>query len=144
MKKLRSDSKWHHISPAAREKVIHWLFDEGMSYAAALKRAKKEFGIQASITSLSRFYKHVALQRELIAVDLLPPGCNEQVRAAVIKLLGLTALNAGMEYDRPGVGKTFVPLVKLLLQNRESQHKDERLAFELAKLGLQPEKGGKD
>ena len=54
-----------------------------------------------------------------------------------LALLGFAALNAGIEYDRPGVGKTFVPLVKLLLKSREASFNEKRL-------GLDAEKGGSD
>lgn len=135
MKKLRSDSKWHGITPQAREQVVHWLFEKGMSYKAVLERTEKEFGVKISMTSLARFYRHVADERQLAGLNL-PPASVEELRAASLKLLHLATYNAALDDHRPEAAKRFVSLTKLLLQENERELKAKWLELESQRLGL--------
>jgi hypothetical protein len=69
MSKLRSDSTWAPLSPEQRETLETWLFEENLGYDEVRGRVQKEFGIEASKTSLVRFYAHAAeerMQREFL------------------------------------------------------------------------------
>ena len=117
--KIEVDSKWHALPHEQREKVLHWLFDEGMSFAKALKRARKEFGVRASATSLRRFYHHVSEERHWVEMGLTP-GSVEHFREAALKLLGVAALElaTGGGHESDNV-KRIVPMVKLLMKEKD-------------------------
>jgi hypothetical protein len=63
MGKMRCDSAWAALTPEQRDTLEGWLFDENLGYAEVLERAKKEFGITTSKTSLIRFYQRAAAER---------------------------------------------------------------------------------
>ena len=63
MSKLRSDSTWAALTPEQRETLETWLFEENLGYEETLGCVQKEFGIEASKTSLVRFYHHAAEER---------------------------------------------------------------------------------
>ena len=64
MRKLRSDSTSNGLSAGQREKLLNWLFNDNISYAAAVERVKKEFGVATSLWSVRRFYRHAAEERK--------------------------------------------------------------------------------
>jgi hypothetical protein len=63
MSKMRSDSKWNELTEDQRTMLIAWLFEENLPNREVLERAEKEFGIQASLSSLNRFYQRLAEER---------------------------------------------------------------------------------
>ena len=44
MRKLRSDSTFNGLSAGQREQLLNWLFNDNMSYAAAVERVKRSLG----------------------------------------------------------------------------------------------------
>jgi len=134
MKKLRSDSKWHRLPQKQREEVLHWLFDEGLGYAQALKRARKKFGVKASISSIKRFYHHVCLERragELATAQ----GTPEDFKAVAMKILGLATFDVAVDTQARGEGvERLKPLVKLILAENKQKLDREKLAFAYARL----------
>jgi hypothetical protein len=141
MKKLRSDSKWHQLPQARREEVLNWLFDEGLSYVQTLKRARKKFGVKASISSIKRFYYHVCEERRAgeLALAVATP---DEFKKAASKILGMAAFNVGMDCRDNDGFKKLVPLVKLMQKERRQELDAQRLALELARLtaGMKKEK----
>lgn len=65
MSKPRDDSTWNQLSPDQRETLESWLFDQNLGYAKTLERVQQEFGLQATIASLGRFYRRRARERQL-------------------------------------------------------------------------------
>ena len=128
MRKLRSDSKWQTLPPQQREMVLKWLFDDGLSFKQALNRARKELGINASATSLRRFYHHWSEERH-IANLALAGGNVDKFRQAALKILGVATLELALnERDSDGL-KRLVPLVKLLLKERDQALTSRRIEF---------------
>jgi hypothetical protein len=140
MKKLRSDSKWHRLSQKQREEVLHWLFDEGLGYAQALRRARKQFGVKASISSIKRFYHHVCEERRAGELAMVQ-GTPEDFKAAAMKLLGLATFNVAVDIDprREGVQR-LKPLVKLMLKDSQQKLDRDKLALACARLAAQSKK----
>jgi hypothetical protein len=68
MRKPRTDSHWNHLTSPQRELLEKWLFDEHLSYEAALERVKTEFGQEASRPSLARYYQRRARERQMEAL----------------------------------------------------------------------------
>ena len=100
-----------------------------MSYETALKKAEKEFGIQASLSSMARFYRHVAEERELAGLNL-PPEDAEEYRAAAAKILAVVAFNSGIGCEGPVHTKRFASLMKLLLRHNQEELKRRRLGLQ--------------
>ena len=135
MKKLRSDSKWNRLPPKQREQVLNWLFDDGLGYAAVLKRVKKQFGLKASLSSLRRFYHHVSDERSA-GLLALAQGGPEDFRAATNKLLGVAAL--ALDFGEGGAKalKQLLPVAKVLLKDKQQDTAIKRLQFQAKKHGL--------
>ncbi len=57
LKKVKANAAWNGLSRTQRATLEEWLFEEGLSYNAALERAKTELGFTGSKTSLRRFYE---------------------------------------------------------------------------------------
>ncbi len=132
MKKLRSDSKWNGLPGKQLEMVLNWLFDEGMGYEAALQRARLELGVVASVSSLKRFYQHVAEERrigELVSAG----GSVAEYRAAAAKVLGMATLNVATQGDHRDSKdvRQLVVLMKLLLREQQQALTAERLGLQL-------------
>ena len=49
---MRDDSTWNRLTAEQREKLESWLFDENLGYAETLARVQKDFGVEATISSL--------------------------------------------------------------------------------------------
>jgi hypothetical protein len=140
MKKLRSDSKWSRLPAQQHEQVLKWLFDGGLSYEAALRRARRQFGIEASVSSLKRFYQHVAGERQ--AAEIMALGGNtEDLRGAVMNVLGAAALDVSLgALHNPKNMKQLVPLVRLMLQDRRQDLTERKLALRLEKIAAKLQK----
>jgi hypothetical protein len=127
MKKLRSDSVWHSLSPEQKEKLEGWLFEECLSYTDALERAQKEFGVTASAPALSRFYRRLAeerksslLQGALSWVAKTPDSMDERLltEEAAFKMLAITAYEISLAGADNIQLKELRRIMKLILQRR--------------------------
>src|SRR5260221_14353690 len=127
MRKMREDSTWNGLTGEQRQKLENWLFERNLGYAEALKRVKKEFGVQASTTSLGRFYQRRARERQQAALleaqsaatelnDL--PVKGDSLRNAAMKLIGHFALNQA--FEKPEELGPFMWLTKLLLASKQN------------------------
>ena len=133
-KKCRSDATWNKLTTAQRETVDEWLFDERLAYAEIVARAEKEFGLKASVASLSRYYQRRATDRqgwELLEAREMAEQVNglagntDDILRAVVNLTGKAALRAGIE--RPDQLDTLVSLAKVLLDREKNDLRRERL-----------------
>ena len=137
MKKVRSNSKWARLPPAQREAVEGWLFVDKLGYGEAVARARKEFGIEASKTSLFRYYHHRSLELmheedaelnqagKTIGTTALP--VNEW-RMVALKVVGtrLVRLAAREPENIRGLER----LTRLLLDNAGCEVKERRVTLE--------------
>jgi hypothetical protein len=65
MRKIRSDAKWLGLSQPQRATLEAWLFEDHLSYEAALARARAELRFGGSWSGLQRFHQRVARERAL-------------------------------------------------------------------------------
>src|SRR5208283_2919770 len=126
MSKMRDDSTWNKLTPEQRETVEDWLFEENLGYAKTLERVKAEFGVEATMASVGRFYRRRAGERQVedlldaqaAAEELndLPVNTNT-LRKAVLKLVGKAALKLAAE--KPEALNDLESLAKLLLASED-------------------------
>ncbi len=134
MRKMRDDSTWNQLSPEQRETLESWLFDENLGYAKTLERAQKEFGVEATIASVGRFYRRRAQERQVeelveaqAAADELNelPVSAESLRAAAVKLVGKAVLK--MVSEQPDRLEQLASLTRLLLDSEDNDIRRARL-----------------
>jgi hypothetical protein len=124
MKKSAKNAKWNGLTPAQRDQLEGWLFDERLSYPEALKLAQKEFGFTGSVPSLRRFYHRTAEARLLTdavkeAAEARPALSEGEARAVSMKALGNLLVRQITE--NPDDIKEWWLLAKLLLQSQENE-----------------------
>jgi len=143
MSKMRDDSTFNQLTPEQRETMEGWLFDENLGYAKTLERVKQEFGLEATISSMGRYYRRRA--RDRMVEDLLDAqaGAFEVkdlplnvpvMREALAKILYSAVLKQATE--KPGEVEQLAALTKLLLENedidvRRSRQKLAEKCFDL-------------
>src|ERR1035437_2069468 len=102
MGKMRDDSTWNQLTTEQREMLESWLFDENLGYGKTLERVQEEFGLEATIASMGRFYRRRARERqveELVEAQAVASDLNDlpvsvaSLREAAVKLVG----NAGLK-----------------------------------------------
>jgi len=134
MRKMRDDSTWNQLTAEQRETLEGWLFEENLGYTKTLERVQREFGLEATIASLGRFYRRRARERQVeelveaqAAADELNdlPVSNASLREAAVKLVGKAALNLACE--KPGELEQLVSFTKLLLQSEDNEIRRCRL-----------------
>ena len=111
-----------------------WLFEERLGYADALARAGKEFGLQASLSSIGRYYRRRAQERqvlELLKAQNAASELNDQpvkvddLRKAAVKLLAKAALKWAVE--KPEQLEEVASLTKILLWSEDNDIRRARL-----------------
>jgi hypothetical protein len=134
MKKLRDDSTWNQLTLEQREQLEGWLFDENLGYAKTLELVREEFGLEATIASLGRYYRRTARERqykELVLATLTADELNElpvdvaSLRKAAIKLVGKAAIKLASE--KPNDLDHLVSFTKLLLDSEDNEIRQARL-----------------
>ena len=137
MSKPRSNSLWNQLTSAQRDLVDQWLFDDHLAYDAVLARAKADFGLEASRTSLFRYYQRRARQRQMadlidaqaMADAVTAPELNtDAMRAAAIKLVAKTTLK--LAWERPEQLKELESLARILLLSEDNDIRRGRLRLE--------------
>ncbi|MDB6022677.1 MAG: hypothetical protein JWQ04_2534, partial [Pedosphaera sp.] len=127
MGKPRSDSAWHGLSPEQKDTLAEWLFEQNFAYAEILERARKEFGITASKTSLCYYYQSLARERicedlgetQATAAEADGAGLDlATLRGGAVKLIGKRLLDSVL---RPGEVKDLTALANILLQNEQQE-----------------------
>jgi hypothetical protein len=137
MSKLREDSTWNQLTAGQRETLEDWLFEENLGYEKTLARAKQEFGLEATMASLGRYYRRRAGERqvqELVEAQLAADELNgigitaPRLREAALKLVGKAALKVATE--KPTEVQQLVSLTKLLLESdaHDIQRERQKLA----------------
>jgi hypothetical protein len=127
MRKMRADSTWNGLTPGQLELLDEWLFEERLGYADALVRVEKEFGLQASLASMGRYYRSrskywqlmdlITAQRMAWEVNDLAVSTDD-LRKATMKLLAKTVLKLAVE--QPEQLEQLVSLTKLLLESESN------------------------
>jgi histidyl-tRNA synthetase len=134
MRKMRDDSTWNKLTSEQRETLEIWLFDENLGYAKTLERVQKEFGIEATIASVGRFYRRRARERqveELVEAQAAASELNDlpvsvaSLREAAVKLVGKAALK--LVGEKPQDLEHLVSFTKLLLESENNDLRKSRL-----------------
>jgi len=135
MHKLRSDSTWAVLTPAQKEKLIQWLFDENLSYRETLERVQQEFGVTASKSSLAKYYQFLARERlreelcdaQSIATEAMGSEAKlADLRGAALKMVGKKLIDCALQR---GVAKELPSLTHLLLLSEQQELQREWLAL---------------
>ena len=134
MSKPRDDSTWNQLTPEQIEMLEGWLFDENIGYVKTLERVRAEFGVEATISSLGRFYRRRARERQIeelveaqeaaLEVNDLPVSVAS-LREAAVKLVGKAALKLASE--KPERLEQLVSFTKLLLESEDNEIRREML-----------------
>jgi hypothetical protein len=134
MRKLRDDSTWNRLTSEQRKTLESWLFDENLGYAKTLERVEKEFGVEATIASVGRFYRRRARARqveELVEAQAAASELNElpvstdSLRGAAVKLVGKAVLKLASE--KPAELEQLASLTRLLLESEDNDIRRPRL-----------------
>jgi hypothetical protein len=131
---MREDSTWSRLSIEQRQLLESWLFDGNLGYAETLARVKSEFGVEATIPSVGRYYRRrarerqteelVIANREAIGLNSLPVSIAD-LREAAVKLAGKEALKlAGEKPHEPGHLMAFT---RVLLESEENDLRRAKL-----------------
>lgn len=134
MRKIRDDSTWNRLTPEQRETLESWLFDENLGYAKTLERVQKEFGMDATMASVGRFYRRRARERqvdELVEAQAAATELNDlpvdvaSLREAAVKLVGNAVLK--LTGEKPEELEQLVSFTKLLLESEDNDLRRSRL-----------------
>lgn len=132
--KMRDDSTWAQLTPEQGEALDRWLFEEHLGDAKAVDRARVEFGVEGTISSMGRYYRRRARERQVeefgdaldAAAELMDvPGHLPILREGVLKLLYKAVLKLATE--RPDEVQQFCSLTKLLLASEDNEIRRARL-----------------
>ena len=132
--KIRDDSTFNQLTPEQREKMEAWLFDENLGYAKTLERVKQEFSLEATMSSLGRYYRRRARDRQVeelleaqdAAFDVKDLPLNVPImREALAKLLYKAVLKQATE--KPGEVEQLAALTKLVLDSEDNDIRRSRL-----------------
>jgi hypothetical protein len=131
---MRENSTWSRLSTEQREKVEGWLFEENLGYAKILERVKAEFGIEATKTSLCRYYRRRVVERqaeELVEAQFSADALNgldgNSRRNAALKLVGKVALR--VDREKPEEIEQLASLTGYLLRAEQNDLRRGRLQF---------------
>ena len=119
MRKTRSNALWNGLSAEQRDTLERWLFEEGLSYDAALERARAEFGFEGSVGSLHRFYHRMAELRLLRDCSSSEAEADEE-KALRSSMRTIGKLLLKQLEENPGEIKEWSVLARLLLQSEEN------------------------
>jgi len=106
---MRDDSTWNQLTPEQRETLESWLFDENLGYVKTVERVQEEFGLEATIASVGRFYRLRARGRQVAELVEAQAAASElnglpvsvaSLREAAVKLVGKAALKLVGENHR--------------------------------------------
>jgi len=137
MKKVRSDSHWSGLTFEQCETVERWLFEDNRGYAETAERVKKEFGVETSLWSVARFFRHRArvrqglelLEAQAAADELgVVPVSTEDLRATAMKLVAKSAVRLATE--KPDQLDQLVPVARLLLEGEQNEIRLRKVKLE--------------
>ncbi len=131
---MRDDSTWNRLTPEQRETLESWLFDENLGYEKTLERVQMEFGMEATMASLGRFYRRRARERQVVELVEAQAAASELndlpvsvacLREAAVKLVGKSVLKLAGE--KPEELEQLVSFTKLLLESEDNDLRRSRL-----------------
>ena len=131
---MREDSTWSRLSIEQRQLLESWLFDDNLGYVETVARVKSEFGVEATIPSVGRYYRRRARERqteelviasgEAIGLNSLPVSIAD-LREAAVKLAGKEALKLAGE--KPHEPEHLMAFTRVLLESEENDLRRAKL-----------------
>jgi hypothetical protein len=134
MRKMRADSTWARLTPEQLDLLDEWLFEQRLGYATALARAEKEFGLRASLSSMGRYYRFCAAERQVMGLVKAQKAAMElnavtadkdDLRTAAVKLVGKAALK--VDAEQPEQVESLALLTNILLKSEENDIRRARV-----------------
>ncbi len=137
--KLRADSNWSGLSSEQYRTLERWLFQDNLSYRETLERARKEFGIEASPTSLQRFRRRILKEEAIASISEAEESAEEvkQTRANLANLRSSGWLLVGKQFLEKAIEGCDIKELRLL--GRLMAESEER-EIRRARVGLAREK----
>jgi hypothetical protein len=135
LSKIRSDSIWNSLPAERREIFEGWLFEERVSYATARERARTEWGVEASLATVGKYYRRVAQRRavtdleEMAAATTEVDGAEgklEGLKASAMKLLGMQLLEKAIMRDDV---REIAVIGRVLTQTEDREIQRDRLVL---------------
>jgi len=140
MAKLRSDSSWCDLSESQQETLEGWLFEEKLGYRESLQRARQEFGIQASLSSLAAFFHRLERERKVKsyqemhnwhAASNADANPRPFLQLNLMNLLHVAAYEFAVAESGEMQVQKLSALMKILLQNRRQETRERELNLEI-------------
>ena len=153
MNKPHNNSVFAKLTPEQLETLEDWLFEEKMSYEAAIERVQKEFGVAASASAVGRLYRRLETERSRRNLEHAVVMCRdakEVVKAPEMLQEGLLTLACKsaveLAVQSPERVKEFTALLRALTLAQAQEIKRRKFELEAeeglkALRELQGEKG---
>ncbi len=140
MRKLRSDARWHKLTPEQQNQIQHWLFVEQLGYVQTHDLMQKQLGITCALSTIGPLYHYLkevrshereAMLQKLTEVITEPGADLAGVRADSLAIINKRLLVRSMERDNT---REIVSLGRVLV--RSEAREIERDRVELARESL--------
>ena len=74
-KKAQKTKLEKQLTKSQLDQLFRWLTKDELSYKAAIERLQKDFGVQANLTNLNKFYHRTCVPRLIQQQEIAPdPG----------------------------------------------------------------------
>ena len=133
MRKLRSDSFWHKLTPDQKSQIQHWFFVDNLSYAQTHSRMRTEMGVTCALSAIGPLYHHLSElrshEREAILQKLTDvitePGVDlTGIRAGSLAVINRQLLERAARRDDSG---EIAALGRVLVRTEGREIERERL-----------------
>jgi hypothetical protein len=139
VRKPRADSFWDQQPPARLAELERWLFDENLSYEAALKKWAELYDACGSLASLARWRSGLAQERMLEKIASSAKAANSVVEkfqenpsntyAALLQMIGQAAFDAHLNGKSDLDLSTLKDLAELTSVGLKARHDTASLAL---------------
>jgi hypothetical protein len=135
MKKLRSDARWHTLTPEQQKKIEQWLFTDHFSFRKTHQLMKTELGIQCALSTIGPMYHYLDdlradsafLNAGDFAAQTLNSGASFEKLHSASKLLLASRFLRSMTENADTAD--IVRLGRLMLQHESSEILQDRMAL---------------
>lgn len=134
-RKMRPDSTWNALTAEQREQLAGWLLEEMVPYRELKERIQKEFGVEASKSSLARYYRYLVKEREVDEMRELMATAEEMdstgaklecLRSSAWKVIGKRFLEKAIAGSDV---KELAALGRLVVESEEREIQRNRVAL---------------
>jgi hypothetical protein len=146
VRKPRADSFWDQQPPARLAELERWLFDENLSYEAALKKWAELYDACGSLASLARWRSGLAQERMLEKIASSAKAANSVVEkfqenpsntyAALLQMIGQAAFDAHLNGKSDLDLSTLKDLAELTSVGLKARHDNATIEMKERDLAL--------